>query len=191
MRLLYPQEVFQGTKPRISVMDHSIRTLLSWPVLLLVVVFTSEQESTKPSHSGMQQDTIWYALEEAQQRASTSGNKVLLFFEADWCGTCRQMKRTVFPDKQIRELLSNFYPVQINVDSREPIHFNGELMNQRQLARSLSIPGTPTFLFVDTDGEVVAHYIGFASAERFAALLRFVLSDLFEEISFDDFLNRR
>jgi thioredoxin-related protein len=130
----------------------------------------------------------WLKMEEAQEAAAIDGKHIMVFVEAEWCGICRQMERNVFPDEIIQELIkSNYHPVTIDLDSKEKITFNGREMAEREFARRMNVSATPTILFINPDGEVLAHQIGYNPADRFEALLRFVYSDHFGEIPFEEF----
>lgn len=130
----------------------------------------------------------WLKLEEAQEVAAADGKHIMVFVEAEWCGICRQMERNVFPDEIIQELIkNNYHPVTIDLDSKEKIMFNGQEMTEREFARRMNVSATPTILFINPDGEVLAHQIGYNPVDRFEALLRFVYSDHFGEIPFEEF----
>ncbi len=131
----------------------------------------------------------WRSLEYAQQQAAKQGKAVLIFVEADWCGICRRMLREVFPVQEVQERIENkFVPVMINVDSRKQVFFNGETYTHREFARSMNVSAVPTLLFVNPDGEVLAHQTGFVSTDRMTALLDYIVSEKFGSHSFEEFL---
>jgi len=53
--------------------------------------------------------------EEALSVASTSGQKVLLVFGADWCGDCRHLKERFEENPQIANLLKEYYLI-VHID---------------------------------------------------------------------------
>lgn len=134
----------------------------------------------------------WVKLEKAQQAAVTDGKNIMVFVEAEWCGFCRQMENNVFPQAEIQKIIDEkYHPVTIDLDSRELVRFNGDEMTEREFARTMNVSVTPTFLFINPEGEVLAHQVGYNPADRFEALLLFIYSDQFGEISFEEFIQMR
>lgn len=133
----------------------------------------------------------WLKLEEAQKAAEADGKTIMVFVEAEWCGICRQMKSEIFPERVIRkQITANFHPVAVDLDSRKNVLFNGQEMTEREFARKMNVSVTPTILFIDPEGEVMAYQTGFNPVDRFEALLVFINSDEFGELSFEDFFKR-
>ncbi len=131
----------------------------------------------------------WVSLEEAQKAAVEDGKKIMVYVHAEWCGICRQVEEEIFPESLIQRLVErNYHPVNIDLDSQEKVLFNGEEMTEREFARKMNVSTTPTFLFINKDGKVLAHQVGYNPLERFAALLRFINSEWFGEVSFSEYL---
>jgi len=133
----------------------------------------------------------WLKLEQAQIAAETDDKIVMVFVEAEWCGICRRMESEIFPDKKIQKIVQEkYHPVTIDLDSREKVVFNGREMTEREFAREMNVQATPTILFLDANGEVMAHQIGYQPVERFEAVLTFFESDEFGEISFEEYYEK-
>ncbi len=132
----------------------------------------------------------WQDLGPAQERAVTEEKKIMIFFEAEWCGICRRLESEVFSNQTVlRKLHGSYIPVMIDVDSKSPVLFNGEELSVRRFAQQNNILTVPTLLFVDEAGNVMAHQAGFIPAERMKALLDFVDSEAFGRQSFEEFLD--
>ena len=98
----------------------------------------------------------------AQQQAADSGKPVILYFTGTWCSPCRIMKRQVWADEEVMELVNaQFVPVAIDVDNPE----NAELMAQYRIA------GPPVTIVCDSQGNVVDWRAGRISKSEFLALL--------------------
>lgn len=137
------------------------------------------------------QSIDWTSLKEAQTKASESGKKVLIYAEAEWCGYCKRMNKNVFPQRTVRDSLKKyFHPVRIDIDSTKKEVFNDEEFTQQMLARKFRVTGTPTMIFVSSDGEILGIQPGFIKADIFDKLLAYVGSDLFHELRFKEYLNK-
>ncbi len=132
----------------------------------------------------------WMDLKPAQEKAADQGKKIMIFVEAEWCGICRRLEREVFKDADVlQKLRSSFISVMIDVDSKSPLWFNGQELTVRQFAQQHNVSAVPTLLFVDEEGEIMAHKTGFVPAGRLAALLAFIDSDSFGRQSLEEYLN--
>ena len=109
-----------------------------------------------------------YKLANAKQQAADSGVPMLLYFTADWCPPCKQMKRKVWPDKGVEELVNHStVPVYINVDE------------QPQVAHDYGVDGIPTIILAHASGEPVMAdpytpimSVGFTRFEGIASLIK-------------------
>ena len=150
--------------------------------LLLVLIFTAATAMNLDS------SPEWKSMDMAQELAEQDKKPIFIFVEAEWCGLCKQMKRNVFPDGNIKKLLSEqFHMVSIDLDSKNRITFNDKEMTEREFARTMEVMATPTMIFVDYKGEEMGRRPGFMDMEGFNKLLLYVNSDQFTEVSFEDF----
>ena len=79
----------------------------------------------------------------AQHQAIQSGKPMILFFTGKWCVPCKIMKRQVWADDQVMNIVNAaFSPVPVDVDSPE---------NEAVLVR-YNIGGTQIRLFTDPNG---------------------------------------
>lgn len=92
----------------------------------------------------------------AMEQAQKENKPVLLHFYGDFCGPCRAMDKTVFPDSSvIKELNQNFIPVKIDT-SRDPA-----------TTQKYGIRGIPADVFVSPQGEILHQRVGGASAQKY------------------------
>lgn len=139
----------------------------------------------------MAQSIEWMPLEEAQTQASETGKKVLIYAEAEWCGYCKKMNKQVLPKSSVRDSLSKyFHPVRVDIESDQKLVFNDEELTEQTLSRRFRVSGTPTMIFVDSEGEVLGTQPGFLKAEIFDKLLAYVGNDLFDKLEFKEYLNQ-
>lgn len=133
----------------------------------------------------------WTSLSEAQQKAAENNKKVMIYAEAEWCGYCKKMNEQVFPKQSVQDSLEKyFYPVRIDIESKNELTFNDDKYTEQELARRFQVSGTPTIIFVNPEGEVIGAQPGFLPADVFDKLLAFVGSDLTGTTSFEEYLRK-
>lgn len=120
-------------------------------------IFTAEP-ATEISYglnfSELESDPKTY--EEALALAKDSGKPVFIYFEADWCGYCVQMKKNVFPKNQVKKMLSeNYIKIFIDVD-------------EDKATKSLfKIKSLPTYIVVSPEGDVIQKHSGYMDLNNF------------------------
>ena len=85
---------------------------------------------------------------------------MLVYFTADWCGPCQQMKRTVFSDPEVDRALRFHVAVKIDVD-QQPV-----------LAKKYGATSIPHFAIMDADGEVDAAASGKMTSQELIGLIK-------------------
>lgn len=139
------------------------------------------------------QDTSikWKSLAEAQQLADSNDKKVMLFAEATWCSYCQKMYKEVFPQETVQDSLHKyFYPVRVDIESKEKVVLNGRSFTEREIAAKFSISRTPTIVFFDSTGSVIGAQPGYLPPAVFDKLLAYVGQNLTGTISFRDYLSK-
>ena len=139
-------------------------------------------------------------LGEDLQTAADGGKRFAVMWELRGCPYCKETHFVNFADPEIREFVSgNFEILQLNlVGSREVTDFDGEAMEERELARKWGIRFTPTTMFFPEDVTAVggrpgneaevARMPGYFRPPHFLAMYRFVQQRAYETKSFNDFL---
>ncbi|MFG0267153.1 MAG: thioredoxin family protein [Rhodopirellula sp. JB055] len=98
----------------------------------------------------------------AKQQAAKADKPMLLSFTANWCVPCRVMKRQVWADSQVKELVNaEFVPVAIDVGNPE----NTEVM------AAYAVQGPPVTIVYDSQGNVLDWRAGRISKPIFLELL--------------------
>lgn len=97
------------------------------------------------------------------QEAKKQGKKgIFLFFEMDDCPFCARMKSTILNQADAQDAYrANFllYPIDVNGDT-ELTDFRGNSTTEKAFAFAHRVRATPTLLFFDLDGKLVARHTG-------------------------------
>lgn len=96
-------------------------------------------------------------------------NKIV-FIDAytTWCGPCKLMDKSVFTDEKVLDFMNeNFVNLKLDMERGD-----GQIVAQRY-----KVSAFPSFLFVNTEGELVHKGIGYQDADKFLSLASVALSD--------------
>lgn len=97
------------------------------------------------------------------QEAKKQGKKgVFLFFEMDDCPFCDRMKSTILNQADVQDAYrAQFlvYPIDVNGDTAMT-DFQGKDTTEKDFAFAHRVRATPTLLFFDLDGKLVARHTG-------------------------------
>ncbi|PWS30512.1 thioredoxin family protein [Pedobacter paludis] len=111
-----------------------------------------------------------------QVKAKAKAENKLIFIDcyATWCGPCKMMSNTVFPQEKAGTFFNkNFISVKLQFDTTAKD--NSEVKAWHAVAADIQkkyeIKAFPTFLFMNSDGEAVHRMVGASStADEFVAL---------------------
>ncbi|NIC04457.1 protein-disulfide reductase DsbD [Billgrantia bachuensis] len=158
--------------------------LLAWGVALVFGAAMGGSDPLRPlaslpSRSGDTVDSAEIAtvedlegLRSALRESSIQGQPTFVHFTADWCISCKQLERQVYPNPQVAEPLARF--ARINVDVTRTNATTRELLDH------FSLFGPPSLLFFSGEDEIrEARIQGEVGAGELASHLRGVL-DWFE-----------
>ncbi|WP_312178100.1 protein-disulfide reductase DsbD [Pseudescherichia sp.] len=101
-----------------------------------------------------------------QALAQAKGKPVMLDLYADWCVACKEFEKYTFSDPQVQAALKETVLLQADVTANSA--------EDAALLRHLGVPGLPTILFFDAQGNAqpAQRVAGFMDAEAFSRHLR-------------------
>lgn len=118
--------------------------------------------------------------------AAKDGKRVMVYFGQDGCPYCTALMTTNFSQKRIVDKTRrHFVAIALNIwGDRETTWIDGRTMSEKALARALKVQFTPTLLFLDERGAVVARINGFYPPHRFEAALDYVAGKMESKLPF-------
>ena len=142
-------------------------------------------------------------LDLAEDRAETNaaGKHMAVFFEQRGCPYCKEMHEVNLAKPEIVDYIKeNFGVVQINMwGSRQVTDFDGETMEERDLARKWQVHFTPTIIFLPM-GEVgegsgrdleAIRMPGYFKPFHFLSMFVYVREEKYKTEEFQRFLSER
>lgn len=105
----------------------------------------------------------WLGIEEAKALAASQKKPVLVDVYAEWCGPCKNMDKTVFPDDSVQLILKSRY-VLAKINGDDPV-FGDTLRKQ------FHIKAYPTYIVLTPTGRERKRYVGFYPRSPFIAWL--------------------
>jgi thioredoxin-related protein len=120
------------------------------------------------------------------REAAKDGKRVMVYFGQDGCPYCTQLMKVNFSQKRIVDKArKHFVAIELNLwGDRETTWVDGRAMSEKELARALKVQFTPTLLFLDERGAVVARINGFYPPHRFEAALDYVAGRMETKLPF-------
>jgi thiol:disulfide interchange protein len=94
-------------------------------------------------------------LPEGLRLARETGKPAMLYFTADWCAPCVELKKYVFTDKRVVEASARLVNIYIDTDK----NFD--------LIAAYKVRGIPAIFFLKPDGEIVERFSGDRSVAGF------------------------
>lgn len=128
-----------------------MRRIVAWLLALVLVTgcFASAEDDPAAKIRWVQD------LSEGLRLAKETGKPAMLYFTADWCAPCVELKKYVFSDKRVAAASSRLVNIYIDADK-----------NYDALA-AYKIRGIPAIFFLNPGGEIVERFSGDRSVAGF------------------------
>jgi thioredoxin-related protein len=120
----------------------------------------------------------WNTYDSGMKKIKNQNKKGFIHFYTDWCTYCKLMNQKTFSDDSVAAYLNdNFIPIRINADQ------------QREVAEEFGVQRFPNNWFIAEDHSNIGRRPGFIPAETLLQMLKYVDSDSFRKMSFQDYMD--
>ncbi len=148
-------------------------------LMALALVACSDSETTKPIaetaeapvQAGPTSGGIpWYegSIEQAFAEAKKTDKPVFLYWGAEWCPPCHELKATIFLEEQFIAQSRLFVPV----------YLDGDTDQAQQYGEQFGVMGYPTVIIFSPSGEEITRIPGGMDIDRYVGVLELALNAL-------------
>ena len=151
-----------------------MKNIFKYACFLTVIIFIlSTLSFSFASSKGIK----WYTYKQGIDLNKKEGEKIFLYFYADWCTYCKKMEKETFNDDSVVSYLNeNFIPIKVNSD------------RDIKTALDFGVKGLPSTWFIEGDGERISNRTGFIEADTLLNILKYINTDSYKEMSFRKFV---
>ena len=112
----------------------------------------------------------WFegSTEDAFAAAKQQNKPIFLYWGADWCPPCNQIKATIF-NRQEFVVKSSFFV---------PVYLDGDTVDAQRIGEEFGVMGYPTMIIFSPQGEEVTRIPGGIDIQRYTSVLDLSLSDI-------------
>ncbi len=174
---------------------HTLLTLLLLVSVALATVMATDVQAQSESAVGsavtLAPQLDWPPFPEALETAVESERIILLDVWSRTCGWCRKQQTEVYTQPDLQNyILETFELGRLDIDQdSDTLSYRGYTMSSQMLSAGFGATATPTTVFLEADGTYITRLQGFHAYEDFFDVIRFIGSESFREMSFEDFLS--
>ena len=122
----------------------------------------------------------WMGYDAAREQKPPADKKLFIYFASANCGYCRQLEKDVFSRDDIADYVNTHYtPVRVDID------------RNRKVAMQFGVQGVPDLRFLTSQGESIARWPGYTEAKHLLTMLKYVHTDSYLKMGFQDFANQQ
>jgi thioredoxin-related protein len=152
---------------------------------------TGEKSEKKSSSKEKPTRLTWHKYDEGVIKAKKEKKHIMVHFYTTWCGWCKRMDRNTFNDEEVKKVLNESYvPIRVNGQSGQKLKVDGKEISERQLTGQYGVRSYPITWFLKPSGERIAPRRGYAEPDEFLYILNWVKDDLYDKISFQEFVKQ-
>lgn len=127
-------------------------------ILLFVLLAVCLGMQAQTGEKGMAFEPEGTLFKDAVAKAKQTNKLVFLDCYTSWCGPCKMMSNTVFPQEKVGAYMNpRFVNIKIDMEKGEGV----------ELAKRLQISAYPTFIIFNGDGNEIGRFLGGCDADAF------------------------
>jgi len=128
-------------------------------ILVLVIITSSSFKPTEKKEPALPGITFFHGtLKEAKAKAKKENKLIFMDCYTTWCGPCKSMAKKTFVNKEVGDYFNkNFICLKMDMEAGEG----------PTVASTYSVEAYPTYLFLDSKGEIKHRDLGFIDASHF------------------------
>lgn len=142
------------------------------------------------------QEIHWMSWEEAAAANDIKPRKIFVDVYTDWCGWCKRMDATTFKEADVISMINtSFYPVKLNAEQKETIHWKGQSFEWvaggrdgiNKLAYEL-LDGQmsyPTYVILDSQFTRILAAPGYCDGPSLLKELKFAADEAYKKMSWE------
>ncbi|MBP9889778.1 MAG: thioredoxin family protein [Leptospiraceae bacterium] len=113
--------------------------------------------SNQMTHTKLQEELVWLDnLEIAKAESLKTGKRIFVDFTGYTCTNCRWMEQNIFPEQDVKDLLSRFILVRLYTDGEEKVHED----NQKYEEDKFGTIALPLYVGMDAEEKVIGQFLG-------------------------------
>jgi thioredoxin-related protein len=141
----------------------------------------------------------WHSFEDAVTLNSQNHKKVFIDIYTDWCGWCKVLDKSTFPDTTIIRLMNKYFiAVKLNAERKDTVVFNGYSFvnpnpdgyrSPHQLASSL-LKGRmmyPSMCFLDDSVRLITTVQSYLKPNELEPVLEYIGANKYLTMTYDSF----
>jgi thioredoxin-related protein len=148
--------------------------------------------------NAQKQEVNWVNIDNAEQTAATKGKKIMVKVYTNWCGWCKEMDKSTFPQEKVAKVLNeNYVSVRFNAEQKEAINWggtpyklvsNGKSSYHELAAKWLNSNLTyPTIVILDEKGNIIQAIPGYRKPDEFEKILAYFAGDFHKKVDWGTF----
>lgn len=127
-------------------------------ILLFALLAVCLEMQAQTGEKGMAFEPEGTLFKDAMAKAKQTNKLVFLDCYTSWCGPCKMMSNTVFPQEKVGAYMNpRFVNIKIDMEKGEGV----------ELAKRLQISAYPTFIIFNGDGNEIGRFLGGCDADAF------------------------
>ena len=160
--------------------------MLGLAIALIAVAGPAQSQAT----SELAPQIEWPSFPDALSVADSSQKVIIIDIWSRTCGWCRKLQSEVYTQPDLQEFVfSNFELGRLDIDAEsDTLVYKGYTLSSQMLSAGFGATGTPTTIFLEPDGSYITRLEGFHEYANFFDVIRFIGTESFRAMSFDDFL---